>query len=228
MNVHTWIPVAAITVLATSGLFAQPEVGSDRPAAQQRPPRAKPIIERFDRDGDGQLGPDERAEVRAAWRELRAERSELRRDRRAERRKQLRERADINGDGQLDDGERSALRERVREFRRQHAEQRFERRFDRRERRAERRFDRRERRLEHREHRRDAAPSEGDRAQPKPQTRDGELRQRVLQRFDVNGDGALDASELDALLKARAEGLRPGGDRPDAPPARPRRDRRRF
>lgn len=69
-----------------------------------RPPHKLPpeVIAKFDKDGDGKLNDDEKAEARAA-----------RGEREAARKKEMLEKFDADKDGKLNDDEKAAMREEV-------------------------------------------------------------------------------------------------------------------
>ena len=112
-----------------------------QPALAQRPNREE-IIKKFDKDGDGKLNEDERAEARKAWQarsgggrwaeiikkydkdgdgklsdEEKAEAKKARRARAGDRRAEFMKKHDTDGDGQLSDEEQAAARKAMAERR---------------------------------------------------------------------------------------------------------------
>ncbi|MCH8314696.1 MAG: periplasmic heavy metal sensor [Planctomycetes bacterium] len=61
------------------------------------------MLQKFDKDGDGQLNDEERAAAQEHIKERRKDHEQ--------RRREMHERFDANGDGQIDDAERAAMRE---------------------------------------------------------------------------------------------------------------------
>ena len=86
--------------LAVGGIaFAGPGAGGGRGEFRQK------MLEKFDRNGDGQLDEAERQEARA-----------FREARRAERQQEMLAKFDTNRDGKLDDAERKVARDQRREM----------------------------------------------------------------------------------------------------------------
>ncbi|MHC4837702.1 MAG: hypothetical protein ACYTF3_05905 [Planctomycetota bacterium] len=136
---------------------------------------------------DGPRG--ERLQRQKSQQERVAPKQERHRDRsgeRAERRQRILERFDANGDGRLDETERAALRAAAEKMRAQRGEKQGRRDGQVRERRegAERKE-------------RGEAGERGERR--------AERRQRILERFDIDGDGQLNDLEREALRKAIEE-----------------------
>lgn len=132
---------------------------------------------------DGPRG--ERLQRQKSQQERVAPKQERHRDRsgeRAERRQRILERFDANGDGRLDETERAALRAAAEKMRAQRGEKQGRRDGQVRERREG--AERKER------------GKAGERA---------ERRQRILERFDIDGDGQLNDLEREALRKAIEE-----------------------
>lgn len=162
------------------------------------------VIERFDSDGSGDLGEEERAALADEFGDPSErfellvsaydsdgsgalEASELDRvkadlEARCEnRRAELLERFDVNGDGSLDEGEREAAREALHErFAARHAArlERFDRNGDGR-----------------------LGPLERRRAGGVLRDRLAERREAIIDEFDVDQDGELDAAEREALAE---------------------------
>lgn len=74
---------------------------STAPSPRDRDERRAENIKRFDRNGDGKLDQDERAEARSTMKQERSAKAERRQN-------HLLKRYDKNGDGKLDDAERAA------------------------------------------------------------------------------------------------------------------------
>jgi len=94
------IPCILLAMLVGGAAIAE-EANTERP---QRPERPIPpaILKEFDKDGDGKLSQEERAEMR-----------EIMRGRRAARHKEMLQRFDADGDGKLSDEERKLAHETI-------------------------------------------------------------------------------------------------------------------
>jgi hypothetical protein len=141
---------------------------------------------------DGPRG--ERLQRQKNQQERVAPQQERHRDRsgeRAERRQRILERFDTNGDGRLDEAERAALRAAAEQMRAQRGEKQRRQRPEGRERREGAERKERKERKECKER-----GKAGERA---------ESRQRILERFDVDGDGRLNELEREALRRAIEE-----------------------
>lgn len=75
------------------GLYAKPEKGGKKPGSGEGRPSREEVMKKFDKDGDGKLSEDERAEARKAMEARRAE---------------MIEKFDKDGDGKLNEEERKA------------------------------------------------------------------------------------------------------------------------
>jgi Ca2+-binding EF-hand superfamily protein len=85
-------------LVAGATTYALAQGNGDRP---DRPDRAE-LLQKFDKNGDGQLDASERADMKAAFAA-----------RRAEHRQAMLDKFDTNKDGTLDAGERAAMRDAV-------------------------------------------------------------------------------------------------------------------
>ena len=77
----------------TIGLYAKPEKGGKKTGSGEGRPSREEVMKKFDKDGDGKLSEDERAEARKAMEARRAE---------------MIEKFDKDGDGKLNEDERKA------------------------------------------------------------------------------------------------------------------------
>ena len=83
-----------ISVLSlVTGIIAKPEKGGKKPGSGEGRPSREEVMKKFDKDGDGKLNEDERAEARKAMEARRAE---------------MIEKFDKDGDGKLNEEERKA------------------------------------------------------------------------------------------------------------------------
>lgn len=83
-----------ISVLSlATGIIAKPEKGGKKPGSGEGRPSREEVMKKFDKDGDGKLNEDERAEARKAMEARRAE---------------MIEKFDKDGDGKLNEEERKA------------------------------------------------------------------------------------------------------------------------
>ena len=113
-NVRQWLAagVTLASVVGAGNLFA--EDAKDKPEN-----RREAMLKRFDKDGDGKLSEDEKAELRKARQERSGDRPERKRgwsrDGDSDRHKAMREKLlkefDKDGDGELSDEEKKAARE---------------------------------------------------------------------------------------------------------------------
>jgi Ca2+-binding EF-hand superfamily protein len=120
-----------ITFLAaTTGMIAKPEKGGKKPGSDEGRPSREEVMKKFDKDGDGKLNEEEKAELRKQMAERGAGRKvppfimekfdkdgdgKLSEDERAEARKAMEarraemiEKFDKDGDGKLNEEERKA------------------------------------------------------------------------------------------------------------------------
>ena len=92
-----------IAALSLTAWTAAAQEGGGRPGLGG-PGRGKRLLERFDKDGDGKLSPEEK---KAAFEQFKANRPEMY--------QKLLEKFDKNGDGKLDENERAAAKEAFKE-----------------------------------------------------------------------------------------------------------------
>jgi Ca2+-binding EF-hand superfamily protein len=161
----------------------------DRGQTGQRPSREE-ILQRFDANGNGQLDPEERRQVRQAMQRRRqgGPGQPGARQRARPGREEILKRFDANGNGQLDPEEREAARQAMQE----------------------------RRRGAQGPGRRTGEQGPGRRGGPGPGAR-GPSRDEILKQYDANGDGKLDEAEREKL-REEMRARRPAGPAPEGPP----------
>ena len=125
-RILTFLSVLGLSI----GLYAKPEKGGKKPGSGEGRPSREEVMKKFDKDGDGKLNEEEKAELRKQMAERGAGRKippfimqkfdkdgdgKLSQDERAEARKAMEarraemiERFDKDGDGKLNEEERKA------------------------------------------------------------------------------------------------------------------------
>ena len=125
-KILTFLSVLGLSI----GLYAKPEKGGKKPGSGEGRPSREEVMKKFDKDGDGKLNEEEKAELRKQMAERGAGRKippfimqkfdkdgdgKLSQDERAEARKAMEarraemiERFDEDGDGKLNEEERKA------------------------------------------------------------------------------------------------------------------------
>jgi hypothetical protein len=107
---------AALCLAVAAAFLSQPVVAApgQGPDPAKRAERRQKVLEKFDRNGNGQLDPDEREAAREAMQKRRAEGGGAKGQGDGgpapERRQKLLEKFDTDGDGQLSESERAAAK----------------------------------------------------------------------------------------------------------------------
>ncbi|MDA0836805.1 MAG: EF-hand domain-containing protein [Planctomycetota bacterium] len=202
--------------LMGTSLFAQDRPADGEEAVKPHRPSKEEILQKFDKDGDGELSEDEKAAMKEAMEKHRGKPGEG--DRRIS--EEMRKKFDADGDGKLNEDERAALKEAMKKRLHADAIKKFDKDGDG-ELNEEERAAAREAGKNRRGGRDDAG--KGDREGGKGRHNFDDLpekvKARLTEKFDADGDGKLNDEEKAKAkeeMQKRREGRKEGGkgDRP--------------